>query len=115
MYDKDVIKYAKQLKIPYFRGVFMRDTLPSTGPWHRECAVLNLDTANHAGTHWVAYIKNDKKALYFDSYGNLKPPRELAQYLGASTKILYNDNQYQNFNQSNCGHLCLEFLFNETK
>lgn len=33
---------------------------------------------------------------YLDSFGNLNPPKELMYYLGAETKIPYNNYQYQN-------------------
>jgi len=32
----DILTYAKKLHIPYFRGVFMRDTLPKKGPKLRQ-------------------------------------------------------------------------------
>jgi hypothetical protein len=35
----DIINLANELKISNFRGVFMRDTLPSK----IECGILNLD------------------------------------------------------------------------
>lgn len=57
----------------------MRDTLPSK-PRKIECAVLNLDTSNNSGTHWVAYAKQNDYVEYFDSFGNLKPPLELIKY-----------------------------------
>lgn len=103
--------YAKRLKIPHFRGVFMRDTLPITGALQRECGILNLDISTNPGTHWVAYRKINNQVEYFDSFGNLKPPKELVRYLG-NCKIFYNNDQFQNYSQINCGHLCLQFLNN---
>lgn len=111
--DSELMKYAKQLKIPNFRGVFMRDTLPYT-PRYKECAIFNLDTSNNPGTHWVAYVKKNNSTLYFDSFGGLKPPKELSFYLGRDVKITYNTNSYQKYNQITCGHLCLEFLYKNT-
>lgn len=88
----------------------MRDTLPKTSR-QRESAILNLDTSTNQGTHWVAYRKINDTVDYFDSFGNLKPPKELVHYLGKA-KIFYNDAPYQTYNQINCGHLCLKFLYN---
>ena len=99
------------LKIPNFRGVFMRDSLPKNGPHVRECAVVNLDDYQGSGTHWTAYKKQKDKTLYFDSFGNLRPPQELMHYL-RNTSIQYNYSKYQNFNTIICGHLCLKFLCN---
>lgn len=85
----------------------MRDTLPKK-VYVRECGIVNLDNNQGEGTHWVAYHKNKKHVEYFDSFGNLQPPKELIKYLGSN--IHYNYKQQQNFNTYNCGHLCLKFL-----
>lgn len=88
----------------------MRDTLPQKRAAKYESAILNLDVSKNRGTHWVAYIKKDNTVNYFDSFGNLKPPRELVKYFG-KTEIFYNNESFQNYDQSNCGHLCLNFLY----
>ena len=51
--DLDLIKYAKILKISYFRGVFMRNALPTSGPHNRESAIVNLDDKDGPGSPWV--------------------------------------------------------------
>lgn len=101
------MQYAKI--IPYFRGVFMRDSLPRI-PREKECGIVNLDNSTNNGTHWVAYAKIKDKIEYFDSYGNLRPPKELLKYLGL--KIQYNYIDYQKNHPFNCGHLCIQFLDN---
>ena len=72
--NTDLLKYVKVLKIPYFRGVFMRNLLPRNGPLTNESAIINLDDKYGPGTHWVAYRNRKNSVLYFDSFGNLKPP-----------------------------------------
>lgn len=91
----------------------MRDSLPRRVR-HNEYGIINLDSEKGSGTHWTAYKKNGEKAVYFDSYGNLGPPRELIRYLKTNgpCKILYNHDQLQSYNTFNCGHLCLKFLYN---
>lgn len=90
----------------------MRDSIPKTVK-SKESAIINLDESKNRGTHWVAYMKNDNIVRYFDSFGNLKPPRELVTHFGNDgVKIIYNNESYQTFNQINCGHLCLRFLYN---
>jgi hypothetical protein len=70
---------------------------------------VNLDNAEGPGTHWVAYAKRGNRVIYFDSFGNLRPPRELVRYLNVM-QIEYNHMAYQSYDQSNCGQLCLQFL-----
>ena len=66
------------LKIPHFRGVFMRNDLPRR-PLKRECGILNLDGVSGRGTHWVCWYRNNNDKFYFDSFG-VQPPNELIEY-----------------------------------
>lgn len=101
--------YAKTLGIKHFRGVFMRDTLPEI-PNEFECGIVNLDSIFSTGTHWTCYYKNGNYKIYFDSYGNARPPHELVNYLG-SENLQYNTDSFQNYSDPPiCGHLCLEVL-----
>lgn len=108
----ELIYFADLLKIPNFRGVFMRNALPTTKPLINESVIINLDDKNGHGTHWTCYKKIGEKVWYFDSFGNMKPPKELFNYLQVS-QIYYNCERYQNFNSFFCGHLCLKFLYNQ--
>lgn len=103
----DIINSAED--IPYFRGVFMRNELPNY-PLSKECGIINLDSSENPGTHWVAYAKYNSHIEYFDSYGNLKPPKEVLKYLGRN--LNYNYENVQKSNPFNCGHLCLNYLKN---
>ena len=59
---------VKKLKIPSFKGVFLQDTLPKKSN-KKECGIVNFDKSGGSGTHWVAWYKNVKTKIYFDSYG----------------------------------------------
>lgn len=89
----------------------MRDKLPKKIHQH-ERGIVNLDSIHGPGTHWIAYKKNDRKVIYFDSFGNLRPPIELLNYFNSNglCTILYNYNIFQTYNTFICGHLCLKFL-----
>lgn len=76
-----------------------------------ESGIVNLDSEDGDGTHWVAYRKIGKNCEYFDSFGDLQPPIEIRKYLN-SKSIKYNYTKYQNFDTVICGHLCLKFLYN---
>jgi hypothetical protein len=89
----------------------MRTSLPTGGARRNESGIMNLDSVEGPGTHWVAYAKRGNRAIYFDSFGNLRPPQELVRYFNSDvTHIEYNHARYQRYNQSNCGQLCLRFL-----
>ena len=75
----ELVRYARLLKIPDFRGVFMRDTLPQY-PLNVECGIVNFNTSNQPGSHWVCYYRNKNERIYFDSYGQITPV-EIQRYL----------------------------------
>lgn len=108
MTNIDIIEHARS--IPFFRGVYMRDELPKH-PFSKECGIINLDSSKNSGSHWVAYIKCNNNVIYFDSYGNLKPPTEFIAYVGTKN-IKYNNENIQQNHPYNCGHLCIQFLRN---
>ncbi len=113
MYDFQIIKYAREYKIPYFRGIYFRDTLPKK-PKEYETSIVNLDKNENQGTHWVCYIKRKSKIIYFDPLGNVSPPLELIIYFSGNT-VYYNHQSKQKPGTVNCGHLCLKFLISQTK
>lgn len=110
--NNDLIKYAALLKLNDFRGVFMRDLLPLRIN-NNECGIINLDSVHGKGTHWVSYRKKNNSIEYFDSFGNLKPPKEVQLYFNSGDSkptIRYNYFAKQKFDTVNCGHLALDFL-----
>jgi len=113
--DSDILYYVKNYKIRNFRGVFMRDTLPTSPPYKKECAVVNYDSSNSNGTHWTAYRKISNIIIYFDSMGDLRPPAELLKYFGDENLLYYNQERYQSPNSVICGQLCIKFLLYSQK
>lgn len=90
----------------------MRNALPRK-PRFYETGIVNLDSKDGPGTHWVAYKKRGTDVIYFDSYGNLRPPSEIISYFRGN-QLKYNYNQEQSYNTNICGHLCLKFLYDDT-
>ena len=75
-----ILRYASERRIPYFRGVYMLDTLPKSGVLEHECGIVNLDNSKGSGTHWVSYYKHGSTRIYFDSFGQITP-LEIQKYL----------------------------------
>ena len=106
----DVIDYVNKLKIPHFREVFMRNTLPKR-PHEEECGIVNLNTSKENGSHWVCYYKKGINRVYFDSFGQITPI-EVQDYLKSRKEkgigvIQRNTDIVQPINTNICGHLCL--------
>ena len=97
--------------VPHFRGVFMIDDLPKKPDFY-ESGIVNLQKLSQEGSHWVAYRKIGKIVEYFDSFGNLRPPKEVEKYF-QGCQVYYNRDRYQDLVQSNCGQNCIKFLKNK--
>ena len=111
--NHDILRYAVDL--PYFRGMYMRDTLPKRS-LDRECGVVNLNTSHQPGSHWVCYHKDPQCRIYFDSFGQITP-MEIQKYLKTTQEfeedksvIQRNTDIVQAINSTNCGQLCLMVL-----
>ena len=111
----DILYYVNLLKIPHFRGVFMRDELPKYVE-STECGIMNFNTHDQFGSHWVCYLKKGSTRIYFDSFGQITP-LELQKYLKTTMElqngipvIERNTGIVQKPNTKICGHLCLFVL-----
>ena len=111
----DILHYVDLLKIPNFRGVFMRDELPTTIK-SIECGIMNFNTHEKYGSHWVCYTKRGRNRIYFDSFGQVTP-LEIQKYLKTELEfrndisvIERNTDIVQRPNTHVCGHLCLFVL-----
>ena len=114
--NRDIEYYVSYSDLPYFRGMFMRDMLPKSGPWNKECGIINLNTSQETGSHWTCYYKDDRRRIYFDSFGQITPT-EIQKYLKTNEEqrknlnvIQRNTDIVQNINTSICGHLCIMVL-----
>ena len=109
----ELLDYIHKLKIPDFRGVFMRDTLPTT-PRENECGIVNFNTSQQPGSHWVCYYKKGNERIYFDSFGQISL-YELQNYLKKPSEkdqqvIQRNTDVVQDPGTKICGQLCLFVL-----
>lgn len=95
-----------------FLGVFASDNLPkSVGPFNHTSLIVNLDTNNLPGTHWVAIITRENEAYYFDPFGR-SPPLIIASWLNKYfDDWRYNNRQVQTISSTYCGYFCLHFIF----
>ena len=107
--------YVQELKIPHFRGVLMRDTLP-LHPFNIASGFVNLNKSSHPGSHCVCYYRNKTDKIYFDSYGQITLVG-IQRYLKTGSEfdsdeevIQRNTDIVQAVNTSVCGHLCLFVL-----
>ena len=111
----DLEKWIDDLGIKYFRSIYSRDRLPEQIR-KKECGIINLDSIEGEGTHWVCYRNIDKQMVeYFDPFG-LIMPHEIHHYLAKSgKKVIYSQDEIQNRDTVLCGYWCLYYLIERQK
>lgn len=67
----------------------MHNSIPATPPWKKVSTIVNLDDESGSGTHCVCYKNRRSHVLYFDGYGNLRPPVLLVKYFGNTNDVRY--------------------------
>ena len=98
----DLLQWIDFLKIPNFKEISARnEVMPRE---HSPC-IINLDSLENAGTHWVCCVPGGRALWYFDSFGMGFP-----QEFKSSKPVIWNSSQYQNINSVLCGYYCLFFL-----
>ena len=100
--NKEIIEILFKKKI-IINGVMMSDNLPRLFTGFYLC---NLDQTGDAGTHWTVLYYDMKKSYYFDSMGCV-PCTELERRI---KPYVYNDQQYQNIDETSCGYYCIAFI-----
>ncbi len=107
-YANDLRNYAKKEFGRKFRGVFAADKIPKLR--NGEMAIINLDTSDMPGSHWVCAVKSNGKVLVYDSFG-----RETDKILRSIHKNNKNvqdteNDAEQHKKETNCGLRCIAFL-----
>ena len=115
MSNFDLEKWVDDLEIKYFRSIYSRDRLPDQIK-KKECGIINLDSIEGQGTHWVCYRNIDKLMVeYFDPFG-LIMPHEISHYFSKSgKKIVFSQDEIQNRDTVLCGYWCLYYLIERQK
>lgn len=93
-----------------FQGVFARDMLPNT---LNGSMIINLQTHNLPGTHWICLKKIKQDIYYFDSL-SLSIDSYIMNYLLKQNFVHIFKNRFsvQNPFSSTCGLHCVFFLKN---
>ena len=101
-------RYSKRL----FMGVFARDGLPEKIADYPCSLIINTDTKNLPGKHWVAiFVSSYKEGEYFDSFGH-EPPQDVAIWMNKVTLKWkqINSKLLQNPLSVSCGKFVLFFV-----
>ena len=111
-WDTDLTKYCKKLEKKYkykYNGVYMRDQIKYIPKLNNSFSIINFDTSQNKGTHWVGIIQSYNYVYYFDSYG-ASPLQEVMNLFKPEFEILYINYAVQMQNTAICGLLVLVFF-----
>jgi hypothetical protein len=89
----------------------LKDVIPPT-PFLPLKMIINLQTQNLPGDHWVAIVRNANRiGYYFDSYGEM-PPLPIQHWLANNCSEWHHNYQQVQHDSDNlsCGYLCIIFL-----
>lgn len=93
-----------------FGGVFASDNI-SENVGKFSSFIVNLDSKNLPGSHWVAIFFRNDVAFYFDSYGYPPINKSILRFLKKNSKaIRFNPFCFQDDSSTSCGYFCLYFL-----
>lgn len=88
-----------------FGGVYPRDLLPDQLRPHEKAIVINTDSHDQPGTHWVCLYCNGAHVEYFDSYRLPLLHQEIRQFISRHVRHwTYNQNCFQDYSTDVCGH-----------
>ena len=88
--------------------VLMRDELSKISSTKKNNIIMNLQTSEDDGSHWVCVFKSCVNNYYFDPYGIL-PTKEVYPYL--DRPFHYNKLQIQQDSMECCGQLSMYVLY----
>ena len=97
-----------------FLGVFARDTIPEVSVHTRfpACLVVNSESSNGRGEHWLAiYFLDHKRCEFFDSYAFPLGLYGLSKYLSKFIVLAQVKHPLQANDSSVCGHYCIYYLY----
>ena len=105
--------YASPSSKDSFLGVFPMDTLPDQIPHYPACMIVNTQSHNLPGEHWITvFITKDKRGEVFDSLG-LPLSNFMIRWLNRFTKSWrYNPKIYQPLLSDKCGAYAIYYILN---
>ena len=106
-------KYSPPPNKDALLGVFPIDSLPHRLSHYPACMVINTQSHNLPGEHWISiFITKDKRGEVFDSLG-LPLSNYLIRWLNQFTKSWqYNRKIYQHISSDKCGAYAIYFILN---
>lgn len=109
-YDSSLDKVASKLLGKAYEGTFPSDHIPSNLE-EGQCAIINLDTSNESGSHWVAALRHMGDLCIYDSFGRKASNILPAAATSGNGQVVDADRDREQRNrETNCGQRCISWL-----
>jgi len=108
--SSDLNRVGKSLLKSKFAGVFPADQIPKLAK-RSPYAIVNLDTSDESGSHWIALARKDGKVYFYDSFG--RPNKSILPLLkssGNGTTVDTDKDAEQEISETNCGARSMAWL-----
>ena len=107
MLSTEFHSYFKDLK-SYYLGCFSADNYPKSLK-EFEFFIVNKDTSDEKGSHWMVVILGEKEIEFFDSCGTNE--EFVKKFLKFKNKIVcvFNKTPVQPLSSDTCGQFCIYF------
>ena len=96
-----------------FIGVFPSCEIPKS-EMKRYFFITNTDTHDEPGSHWTAWMVENDKVEFFDSFGrspvNYQMPHYYKHYV-LGKRVSYSSLRVQNFSSKTCGYFCVFYVY----
>ena len=94
-----------------FLGCFPKDELPLFPQRLPASMILNTDSSEGTGEHWLALVLEEDECFFFDSFGLPILEESLMKYLEPHYCIaIYSDVCIQHIESNKCGEFCILFI-----
>lgn len=99
-------------KMSTFGGVFALDHLYQIPLISSNCFIVNTETSQRSGRHWIGVKYHQDKCFIFDPLPIFPPPTLLLNFLMKHFHhIFINKTQVQPLTSSSCGHHVVFYLY----
>jgi hypothetical protein len=106
-YSTDLDKLCKHYFNDMFVGCYPSDQIPILSKERCYC-IVNLDSSNQSGSHWVSLAYKHNKYIFYDSFG--RSQNEILKSLNNRQVIQTENDAEQTVTESNCGQRSCAFL-----
>lgn len=99
--------------IPNFFGVYPSDCLPLIDDKLDTFGlIVNTDSSEKKGTHWLVIVVQNRICHYFDSFGGLPTVKNIRTFCEQFYCCHFNREKHQKIDEITCGAYCI-FVVNE--